>query len=260
MTANHPLQVTRKDTRAQLTEKSSTIGLFIVSASPLVVEACAMCDLDWLVFDQEASPTGRSELTQMLQAINGARVLGFARIAANTPHNIEAALDAGVHGVIVPKVSNRSDAEAAVRGAKYPPMGARGLNPIRCSGYFSTLPGYFQRANSETMLAVQIETAEALKNLDAIAAVTGVEMLFVGCGDLAAELGHIGDVEHPDVHVAIVRVLEACRRASKIAGIFAYSGNLARKYRDIGYNFIAIGNDLKFLLSGIDDAVGDYRR
>lgn len=255
MTTSHPLARRARAPKTVLSGDQPTYGLFIVSASPLMAEACATRALHWLVFDMEASDGGRRELTQMLQAINGADVLGFARIAHNSRQQIEAALDAGAHGVIVPKVSTAAQARDVVNAAYYPPKGARGVNPIRSSAYFTDMADYFAGANDRVVVGVQIETAEALKNLSAIAAVDGIDLLFVGCGDLAAEIGHLGDVDHPDVSNAAETVLAACRAAGKIPGIFAYSPELAQRYRKMGYRFIAVGNEVKLMLGALEETL-----
>lgn len=253
----HPLARRDRVPAAELADAS--YGLFIVSGSPLMAEACASRGPDWLVLDMEASDAGRRELTQMLQALNGAHAFGIARVPSNTRQQIEAALDAGAHGLIVPKVSSAAEARAVVDAAFYPPKGTRGLNPIRSSAFFTDMADYFAHANARVLVGVQIETAEALRNLPEIAAVNGIDLLFVGCGDLAAELGHMGDVDHADVHAATAAVLEACRAAGKIPGIFAYSSALARRYRNMGYSFIAIGNEVKLMLGAIEEGLAAVR-
>jgi 2-keto-3-deoxy-L-rhamnonate aldolase RhmA len=240
---------------AALKSGQGTVGMFIVSASSLIAEACATRGMDWLVLDMEASPAGRMELLGMLQALNGRDVLGLVRVAVNDQQMIEAALDAGANGIVVPKVSNAHEAAAVVRAAKYPPGGVRGVNPIRSSGYFGDMARYFREADDRTVVAVQIETAAALLHLDEIAGTPGVDILFVGCGDLAAELGRIGEVDHPDVQAAVAQVLRACHAAGKIPGIFAYSIELARRYYELGYRFIAIGNDVKMMLGSIEESL-----
>jgi 4-hydroxy-2-oxoheptanedioate aldolase len=236
-----------------------TLGLFLVTASPLMAEACSTRDVDFLVIDMEASYADRNVLTQCLQGITGSGVISFARLANSDKSNIEAALDCGVDGIIVPKVSTQEQAEAIADASQYPPLGRRGLNPIRCSGYFADISNYLKTANSRTVRGVQIETKEGVDNVEKIAGVEGIDLLFVGCGDLAAALGHIGNVDHPDVRAAIDRILKACRAKGKIPGIFAYSEALAKQYRDAGYRFIAIGNELKFMLSAIEESVAHLR-
>ncbi len=187
MTPFHPLA--RRDRVPAAELAGASYGLFIVSGSPLMAEACASRGPDWLVLDMEASDAGRRELTQMLQALNGAHAFGIARVPSNTRQQIEAALDAGAHGLIVPKVSSAAEARAVVDAAFYPPKGTRGLNPIRSSAFFTDMPDYFAHANARVLVGVQIETAEALRNLPEIAAVNGIDCCSWGAGTLRPNSG-----------------------------------------------------------------------
>jgi 2-keto-3-deoxy-L-rhamnonate aldolase RhmA len=227
-----------------------TQGLFIVSASPIVAEVCATLGYDWLVFDMEASPVERRDVVAFLTALKGETAEAFVRVPRNEHSVIEQILDLGVAGIIVPKVNTAEDAIRAVDACRYPPSGKRGLNPVRASRYFSDVAGYLASANRNTALFVQIESKEALDNVHDIAQVEGVDGLFVGCGDLALSLGQLGDLEGETMRDAARRVLESCRKAGIIAGIFAYSPSLSREYLAMGYQFVAVGNDIKALRDG----------
>ncbi|AOK50251.1 hypothetical protein WT60_25855 [Burkholderia sp. MSMB617WGS] len=249
---HHPLLLLRNPNKEKLRAGEVSLGLFLVSANALIAECCATRGLPWLLVDMEASPADRKDLVHVLQALNGSGTTGMVRVARNDRQLIEAALDSGALGLMVPKVDSAAAARAIVDSAYYPPKGRRGVNPIRCSGYFRNLPGYFATANDSLLIIAQIETAEAVEAADDIAAVDGIDVLFVGCGDLACDLGQPGQVTGPRMDEAIARTLDACRRHGKIPGIFAYSLDLARHYASQGFRFIAFGNDLKLLAQSLE--------
>lgn len=255
MQKTHPLLDFGGGCKAALGRGEPSLGLFLLSASPLVAELCCTLPLDWLLVDAEASPVGREGTLHLFQAMLGSGVAPMVRVAELNHAAIEHALDVGAHGVLVPKVHDAAMAAAAAAACFYPPLGRRGINPVRCSGYFSDVGGYLAHANERTLCMVQIESAEGLRNAPEIAAVEGVDVLFVGPGDLAAALGQPGVVEGPAMDAACARVLEACRAAGKTAGIFAYSTALARRYLADGYRFVAVGNDLKVLREGVQGSL-----
>ncbi|MCS3509314.1 HpcH/HpaI aldolase/citrate lyase family protein [Achromobacter sp. JUb104] len=257
MNTRHPL-LNRTDFRDRLLSETS-YGIFIVSGSAIMAEACSTRALDFIVLDMESSPLNRETLTYSLQALTGTSVAALVRVATGERFNIESALDAGALGIIVPKVSTGREAKAVVSAASYPPEGTRGLNPIRCSGYFSALADYLASANSRVIKAIQIETAEGLDNIEEIASVEGIDLIFVGCGDLSAELGCMGNMTSPQMLEAVATVLDSCRRHGKIPGIFAYSDELAKQYANMGYRFISFSNDVKLLMSSLERTLAHIR-
>lgn len=248
----HPLLNAGNPIKDKLTAGHTSFGLFLVTASALIAECCATRGPDWLLVDMEASPADRATLIHMLQAMNGSRSIGMARVARNERHLIEAALDSGALGVMVPKVESAAEARAVVDAALYPPQGRRGVNPIRCSGYFSRLPDYFSEANQSLLTIAQIESAQAVAAADEIAAVDGIDVLFVGCGDLASDLGQAGQVGGPQMDAACAQVLKACRRHNKVPGIFANNLELAQRYARLGFRLIACGNDIGLVVWSLE--------
>lgn len=252
---HHPLQNWKN---AFNDHKDYSLGMFIVSASSLISECCATTGIDWLAVDMEASPANRHDMVHIAQSLNGSSVALFARVAQNNQQYIEAALDVGAHGIIVPKVSTGSEALAAVYACYYPPIGTRGLNPIRCSAYFKSAEHYFANASSVSCI-IQIETQQAIDNLDEIASTPGITGLFIGCGDLAASLGIIGQFDNPLFHDKVEAVLKACEKYQLIPGIFAYNNELAKKYLQMGFKMVGFGNEIKFLRAGIENSILDIR-
>jgi 2-keto-3-deoxy-L-rhamnonate aldolase RhmA len=162
--------------------------------------------------------------------------------------------------VLVPKVDTPEQARAAARACFYPPKGERGINPVRASGYFTDIPTYLARANERTMCMIQVESREALGNAREIAATDGIDVLFIGVGDLAQSLGQPGVVTGPAMDDARARVLDACHEAGKVAGIFAYDIELACQYAEEGFGFVALGNELKAMRESMTKAIERFDR
>ena len=238
---------TRNRTRRSLADGRTTLGLFLLSGSSMVAELFTTFPIDWLVVDMEASPVSKREVMQIFQALHGTSVTPMVRVPWQAHHVIEQALDLGAHGVLVPKVDTAEAARQVAAACRYPPVGRRGINPVRASGYFADIPGYLKHANERTLCMIQIESREAVENAPAIAAVEGIDVVFIGAGDLACSLGQPGDVTGDAMDRACRRVLDATRAAGKVAGIFAYDIELARRYAREGFTFIALGNDFKLL-------------
>lgn len=247
----HPLLGIGNKTKERLRSGQVTLGMFVLSGSPIVVECCSTLPIDWLLIDGEASPISKETVLQLFQAISGSGVTPILRVEALNHHSIEHALDIGAHGILVPKVEDAAMARRVVDACFYPPVGKRGINPVRASGYFSAVPEYLNTAAARTLCMVQIESAEAVTNAHEIAAVEHIHVLFIGPGDLASSLGQPGIVTGPAMDEARAAVLRATAEHGKQAGIFAYSIELAQQYIDEGFRFVAFGNDLKVLRDGI---------
>ncbi|MFI9275822.1 HpcH/HpaI aldolase/citrate lyase family protein [Kitasatospora sp. NPDC052896] len=254
---SHPL-LSPVPSLAEAVDASSgpALGLFLLSGSSLLAELCGTLPLQWVVLDMEASAMSKQDALHMLQALTGSSCAPIVRVPYLNHHLIEHALDLGAAGVMVPKVDTPQAAAAAAAACRFPPEGQRGINPVRASGYFADVAGYLSRANARTSCVVQIESALAVENADAIAATPGVDALFLGMGDLACALGQPGVMTGPAMDDARAAVLRAARAHGKQAGIFAYAPELARAYAAEGFELIAFGNEVKLLreaiLSGID--------
>jgi 2-keto-3-deoxy-L-rhamnonate aldolase RhmA len=255
-----PLLNFRNTTREKLEGGEPAVGLFLLSGSALIAETLSTLPIDWLMIDLEASPISKRDVLHVLQALNGSPVTPMIRVPSLERHAIEHALDVGAHAVLVPKVDTPEEALTAARHCRFPPQGQRGVNPVRASGYFADVPGYLAAANARTLCMVQIESALAVENAPRIADVSGVDVLFIGCGDLAMSLGQPGVVTGKKMDDSRAAVLAACARARKVAGIFAYSLELAALYLNEGFRFVAVGNDIKALRESVGDTLLRLRR
>jgi 2-keto-3-deoxy-L-rhamnonate aldolase RhmA len=237
-----------------------TFGLFLVSGNPVLTEATGFTGADWAVVDLEAGALSRGDALHQVQALSGSPVSPIIRVSSLSRPDIEHALDLGVAGVLIPKVDRVEDAELAAQYTRYPPEGVRGVNAIRAGAYYSQTAEYFANANQQVLCIVQIESREALKNADRIAATPGVDMLFIGANDLAMDLGQPGVFTGAVFDDARETVLAACAAAAKPAGIFASGTKAARQYAQEGFRFIAVGNEVKFFLNSVTLALTMARR
>jgi len=241
----HPLVGLARPLRQTLAAGAVARGIFVQSGDTAIAEICGLVGFDWAVLDMEASPMSKRDAFQCAQALSHSRCSVVVRVPYLNRHNIEHALDIGAHGVLVPRVDTPEMAMVAAAACRYPPEGDRGVNPIRASAYFGNITNYLREANAAITCVVQIESAEAVKCVDEIAAVPGVDALFLGMGDLASSYGQAGDVTGPAMDHAREAVLTAARRYGKHAGIFAFDADLAKQYLREGFKLLALGNDLK---------------
>jgi 2-keto-3-deoxy-L-rhamnonate aldolase RhmA len=246
--------------RKKLEAGELCLGIFHLTANSHVSEALSTTLLDWLVYDMEASPASKEGVVHFLQSLKGSGVAGMVRPALSEHSAIEQALDAGAAGMIIPKIDTKEGCQRVVAAAKYPPLGKRGVNPVRASGYFSDVKSYFNSANAETLIFVQAESRQAVENIESILSVDGLDGVFVGCGDLAMDLGCAGEMDSPAMVAAIKTVLQACQKHKKVPGIFAYSLDLAKQFIADGYQLVAFGNDIGLLKQAVGHNLDALKR
>lgn len=224
------------------------VGLFLGLCNPVSAEILAGAGFDWLLIDAEHAPNDAASVLAQLQAMAAYPVPVGVRPNSHDPNLIKQYLDVGAQTILVPMVDDAAQAEALVRAVRYPPVGIRGVaaSIVRASRW-SGIKDYVAHADAETCLVVQVETRRGLENLDQIAAVEGVDAIFIGPADLAASLGHLGDSGHPEVRIAIEEALRRIAASGKSAGIFVTDPALAEKYRQLGTRFVAIGGDTSLL-------------
>jgi 2-keto-3-deoxy-L-rhamnonate aldolase RhmA len=222
-------------------------GTFIMSGSALVAEAVGCCGFDWAIVDGEHSPIDTMDLAHMLQALGTTPTVPIVRLAWNDPVLVKRALDAGASTVLFPFVQDAAEAAQAVRATRYPPEGIRGMAGLSRASRFGAVADHFRTANSRIGVIVQLETPAALDQLEAIAAVPGIDALFVGPTDLSGSMGHPGDSQHPDVQRAVADFARRCNAAGKPAGTLAANPEQAKRYAEAGFRFVALASDLGFL-------------
>jgi 2-keto-3-deoxy-L-rhamnonate aldolase RhmA len=225
-----------------------TFGSWVTIGHPEVAEIMANVGFDWLIFDTEHAPLSLETVEAQLAAINGTNVTPLIRVAWNDMVLIKRALDIGAKGLLIPWVNTKEDAERAVKACKYPTAGVRGVAPRRASRYGLDLNEYLATADKNLLIVLQIETAEAVKNVEQILSVDGVDAFFIGPADLSASLGFIGKWDHPRAVEATRSVLRAGKKLGVPGGIHAMNLDIAIQHAKDGFQFIALGSDYGFLL------------
>jgi 2-keto-3-deoxy-L-rhamnonate aldolase RhmA len=246
------------DFRARLKRGEKLLGTMITLPSMPVAEVLASLGFDWLFLDAEHGPLETSELLGILTAVNR-RAACIVRVPSCDSVQIAKALDLGADGIIVPQVNTPEQAADAVRFARYPPEGARGVGLARAHGYGLKFKEYVEAANREIAVIVQAEHATAVDNIDAIARVPGVDAVLLGPYDLSASLGKMGQVDDPLAVGAIQRVTDACRAAGMPLGFFGVNAAAVRPYVGRGYTLIVAGVDTTLLAGAARALLAELR-
>lgn len=236
--------------RQKCTAKQNLVGSFAAIPHAVAVEVMAMAGLDFLCIDWEHAQISRDTIENMVRAADSHRVPAIVRVPGHQPEAIAAALDSGAQGVLIPRISTAAQAQAAVKASRYPPEGERGVGPGRAAGYGYRIPQYLAAANARTVVAVQVETAEGLANIEAIAAVDGVDVIFVGPGDLSVSIDAIGPKGADKLNAAIRTIIGVTIAHGKAAGIFCASPQPVGQWAAIGASFFILASDTMFLGAG----------
>jgi 2-dehydro-3-deoxyglucarate aldolase len=238
------------EVKQMLMRGETAYGTWVTIGNPEIAEILANAGFDWLVFDTEHAPLSLETIEWMMQATAASRIVPFVRVARNDMVMIKRALDIGAYGVVVPLVNNKEDAERAVSYARYPPRGVRGVGPRRCSAYGIRANEYFEWAEKEIMTIIQIETGEAVENIENMLTVDGVDAVFLGPTDLSTSLGVRGKLDHPKFTEALERVVKAASACGVPAGIMAYTAEQAHEARQRGFKIISLASDFRLLIQG----------
>ncbi|HKS38681.1 MAG TPA: HpcH/HpaI aldolase/citrate lyase family protein [Verrucomicrobiae bacterium] len=245
--------------RRALREGRPLIGFWSSLCSNLSVEILAGAGFDWLLLDMEHAPNEVPLLISQLQAMTGGTAAPVVRPAWNDLVLIKRVLDAGAQNLLVPYIQTADEARAAVAATRYPPEGLRGVATAHRSNRFGRTKDYFQRANGEMCVVAQVETRSTLQNLESIAAVEGVDGLFIGPSDLSASLGHPGNPRHPDVRAAIEDAGKRIRKAGKVVGILTPVEEDARHWLAQGFTVLAVGGDATLLARQSEELAAKFK-
>jgi 2-keto-3-deoxy-L-rhamnonate aldolase RhmA len=245
----------KESLRIRLRKDDPLIGAIVSLPSPEIAELLITAGYEWLCIDMEHSALSLGESQRILQAIAG-MAYGVVRCPANDEVWIKRCLDLGADGLIIPQVNDRSQAEAAIRWAKFPSEGTRSVGIGRAHGYGLTFAEYVARANQDTAMILQAEHADAVKNIDDILKVHGLDCILLGPYDLSASLGKIGQVDDPAVQGAIDSVIQACRRSDMPVGAFGVSAEAMVAFREKGIKLLVAGADVTLLADGAKGMLG----
>ncbi len=230
--------------RQRLLQGETLIGCWSALASPITAEVLGLAGFDWLVLDGEHAPNDITTFVPQLMALKGSSSAPVVRAPCNEPVIIKRLLDIGFYNFLIPFVESEEEALQAVASTRYPPAGIRGVSVGHRSNAYGSVVDYFGQINDNITVLVQIESQKGVDNLDAIAAVEGVDGIFVGPGDLSAALGYLGQPNHPEVQKVIRHIFERAAHFGKPSGILAPVDADARRYLEWGAGFVAVGSDL----------------
>ena len=247
--------------KAKLLKNQLTIGSWITLDSPNIAEIMAQAGFEWLTIDMEHSVITIEAAQKLIQIIEGCGMIPLVRVGENNPNLIKRVMDAGAYGVIVPMVNTREQAEAAVKAVKYPPVGTRGVGLARAQGYGFDFDEYAATVNEQSVVIVQVEHIESVRNLESILSVDGVDGCIIGPYDLSGSLGVPGNFTHPDVLVALKRVEQVCKTMKVPLGMHVIQPDyrLVIESAKKGYTFIAFSLDSLFLGSICREQLGAAR-
>ena len=248
--------VTGAEFKSEVRSGATKLGLFLNSHSPTVAEQLAHSGYDWLLVDTQHGPMGYEKLSAMLAAIANGGGTSLVRVGGYADRSgIQQSLDMGADGVLVPYINTAEEARAAISCCRYPTAGTRSVYFPQRSMNKGGLLGYAGAANDNVIVALQVETADCIRNIDEIAAVPGVDMLFLGQNDLCMSMGLYEKYQFPDMYTspelgdATNKLIAAAARHNIILGIFLFGTSRVAEFIGKGFRFISVGNDLHHILT-----------
>ncbi|GAA4414377.1 HpcH/HpaI aldolase/citrate lyase family protein [Nibrella viscosa] len=240
-----------KKLKKRLQQGETLHGCWLNLGSSLTAEIVGLAGFDWVLIDLEHGAGSEREVLYQLQALEHTPTAALVRVESTEPQRIHRILDMGAEGIMCPKVSNPAEARKVVGGLHYPPHGHRGVaKMVRATGFGQHFGQYYQEAQDNILGVVQIETVEVLNHLDEVAAIDGVDVLFIGPADLSMELGIFGQFDHPRFKEALRETVNAAQKAGKATGILFFNPDDYQTYHDLGIRLIACGADATFVADG----------
>lgn len=244
MTQVIPYQSFPNSFKRDLRAGKKLIGCWSSLSNAITTEVLGVAGFDWILLDGEHSPNDVATFIPQLMALKDSPSAPVVRPSSNNEVEIKRLLDAGFYNFLVPFVESVDEARRAVSATRYPPQGIRGVSVSQRSNRYGTVPDYFKSINEHICVMVQIESRAGVAAARDIAALDGVDCIFVGPSDLAAGLGHLGNAGHPEVQAAISAVFADAKACGKPTGILAPVEADARRYMAMGATFVAVGSDL----------------
>jgi 2-keto-3-deoxy-L-rhamnonate aldolase RhmA len=238
---------------------AAPVGTWIMSASPIVAEAVGHAGFDWGVIDMEHAPADVMEVVLLLQALGNTKLVPVVRVPWNDAVAVKRVLDAGAQTVMFPYVQSAAEAGRAVAATRYPPAGVRGVSGMSRASRYGTQPNYLKQADAGLGVILQLETQAALQQLEQIAAVPGVDALFIGPADLSASMGFVGQLAHPKVMQAMGDAVQRCKGLGMPVGTLGATPETVAQYRAMGFDYLAVGSDIGLLMQGAQGAVHALR-
>ncbi len=242
-----------------IASNATPVGTWLSSGSTATAEALGCAGFDFVVVDTEHAPVDPPQMVELLRAVAGTPASAIVRPPWNDMVMVKRAMDAGAQSLLFPYVQNADEARRAVANTRYPPEGTRGVAGTHRASRFGLIPDYVRSAAREVCVIVQIETPTALAELESIAAVPGVDSIFVGPADLSASVGHLGDMGHADVQARLADAAARCRRVGKPCGIIGGTPDLVARFLEYGYSWVAVASDMAMMVSRAQEYLAKVR-
>ena len=246
-----------KNLKQRIRNGEAVNGCWLNLGSSITAEIVGQAGFDWVLIDLEHGAGEEKDVLSQLQALQHSNTAAIVRVESAERQRIHRVLDAGAEGVMCPHIDSTADARKVVDGLRYPPGGSRGVaKMVRASGFGKNFAEYYSNANENIVGVVQIETPEALRHLDEIAAIDGVDVLFIGPADLTMSLGIFGQFDHHLFTDAVKATVAAAQKAGKTAGILIFNPDEYTRYYELGIRMIACGADATFVAEGSRNMAG----
>jgi 4-hydroxy-2-oxoheptanedioate aldolase len=255
-----PANMPRNTFKQAIASGQRQVGLWSGLASPIAAEIIAGAGFDWIVIDGEHGPNDIATLLPQLQAMRGGTAEPVFRVPWNDMVIIKRAMDVGARTLLIPFVQNDEEALHAVAATRYPPLGVRGVSVAPRANDYGRIQNYHRNAHLDTCVLVQIETRVALREIEGIAKVEGVDGIFLGPSDLAADFGHLGNPKQADVQGALKDAATRIRAAGRAAGILTGSLDDVESLFAMGYNFVAVGSDVGLLARTAEQVAARFKK
>lgn len=240
-----------KNLKKRLAQGETLNGCWLNLGSSLTAEIVGLSGFDWVLIDLEHGAGTEKDVLAQLQALESTPAGAIVRVESSESQRIHRVLDMGAEGIMCPKVRNPEEARKVVSGLHYPPFGSRGVaKMVRATQFAQNFQSYYDTSRENLLGVVQIETAEVLNHLDEVAAIEGVDVLFIGPADLSMELGIFGQFDHPRFKAALRETVNAAQKAGKATGILFFNPDDYHTYHDLGIRLIACGADATFVADG----------
>ena len=242
-----------------LREGRIVYGTWLMSGAPSTAEALGCAGFDFLVVDMEHVPVDTPEMIEILRTLAGTPAQAVVRLPWNDMVMVKRALDGGAQNVMMPFVQNADEARRAVSYTRYPPEGIRGVAAMHRASRYATIPNYLKAAGDAISVTVQIETLSALAQLSEIAAVPGVDSIFIGPGDLSASMGFLGDIGCAEVQEKLKEAAELCWHLKKPCGIVGPNPEMVGKFLEYGYTWVAVASDMGLMVGRAQEWLGKLK-
>lgn len=254
------MKLTKNKFKQGLKAGELQIGLWGSLCSPITSEIIGYSGFDWIVLDMEHAPNEVPMVMAQMQAMAAGGTSVVVRPPWNDMVMIKRVLDIGAQTILLPYIQNADEARQAVANVRYPRAGVRGAAGGTRATAYGRIKDYYQTVDNETCILLQVETIEAIAQLEEIAAVDGVDGIFVGPSDLSASMGHLGNPEHEDVQAVIKQAAITMAGLNMASGILGTMEKAAHRYVDLGYKFVAVGTDIGVLASGADALCARFKK